>query len=104
MRAGGARAVPYKTYRARPISIGALIRDYWITSQPEANVRRHSQLICCGGCPMGWIDALKSHLLTLPDLAKFAIIIAALVGIPPLANRIRLPASVGLLFFGAILG
>ena len=53
---------------------------------------------------MGWIDALKSHLLTLPDLVKFAIIIAAFVGIPPLANRVRLPANVGLLFFGAILG
>ena len=53
---------------------------------------------------MGWIDALKSHLLELPDLVKFAIIIAAFVGIPPLANRVRLPASVGLLFFGAILG
>ena len=53
---------------------------------------------------MGWVDALKSQLLALPDLAKFAIIIAAFVGIPPLANRVRLPASVGLLLFGAILG
>jgi len=50
------------------------------------------------------LDSIKSHILTLPDLAKFAVIIAAIVGVPRLAARIRLPAMVGLLIFGVLLG
>ena len=52
----------------------------------------------------GLIDAIRSHVLALPDLAKFAVVVAAIVGIPPLAARIRLPAMVGLLLFGIALG
>jgi Kef-type K+ transport system membrane component KefB len=50
------------------------------------------------------LEAIKSHVLALPDLAKFAIIIAAIVGVPRLAARIRLPAMVGLLVFGVLWG
>ena len=50
------------------------------------------------------LDELKSHALTLPPLAKFAIMMAIIVGIPPLARRVRLPAMVGLLLSGVVLG
>jgi Kef-type K+ transport system membrane component KefB len=50
------------------------------------------------------LDAIRSHVLALPDLAKFAVIIAAIVGVPRLAVRIGLPPMVGLLLFGVILG
>src|SRR6201997_3758876 len=53
---------------------------------------------------MGLIDTIRSHVLSLPDLAKFAIVVAAIVGIPGLAARIRLPPMVGLLLFGVALG
>lgn len=53
---------------------------------------------------MDMLDAIRSHVLALPDLAKFAVIIAAIVGVPRLAARIRLPPMVGLLLFGVILG
>ena len=53
---------------------------------------------------MDLLDAIRSHVLALPDLAKFAIVIAAIVGVPRLAARIRVPPMVGLLLFGVILG
>jgi Kef-type K+ transport system membrane component KefB len=53
---------------------------------------------------MNLLDAIRSHVLALPDLAKFAVIIAAIVGVPRLAGRIGLPPMVGLLLFGVILG
>ena len=52
----------------------------------------------------GLIDEMRSHVLALPDLAKFAVIVAAIVGVPGLAARIRLPPMVGLLLFGVVLG
>ncbi len=52
----------------------------------------------------GLIDAMRSHVLALPDLAKFAVVVAAIVGVPRLAARIRLPPMVGLLLFGVALG
>jgi hypothetical protein len=36
-------------------------------------------------------DALRSTLAALPQLAKFAIALAVLVGTPPLARRVRIP-------------
>ena len=39
---------------------------------------------------MDVLDAIRSHVLALPDLAKFAVIIAAIVGVPRLADRIEL--------------
>jgi Kef-type K+ transport system membrane component KefB len=53
---------------------------------------------------MDLLDAIRSHVLALPDLAKFAVIIAAIVGVPRLAAHIGLPPMVGLLLFGVILG
>jgi Kef-type K+ transport system membrane component KefB len=53
---------------------------------------------------MDLLDAIRSHVLALPDLAKFAVIIAAIVGVPRLAVRIGVPPMVGLLLFGVALG
>ena len=52
---------------------------------------------------MEFFDTVRSYVLGLPDLAKFAIVIAVIVGIPPLARRVRIPDIVGLLLFGVIL-
>jgi Kef-type K+ transport system membrane component KefB len=53
---------------------------------------------------MEWLDAFKAHILALPNLAKFAIVVAAIVGVPALARRIWIPELVGLLVFGVLLG
>jgi Na+:H+ antiporter len=53
---------------------------------------------------MELLDALRSHVLALPPLAKFAIAIAVIVGVPPLSRRVGLPETVGLLLFGVVLG
>jgi len=47
---------------------------------------------------------LRSHDVSLPPLAKFAMAMAVIVGIPPLCRRARLPAVVGLLLCGVVLG
>jgi Kef-type K+ transport system membrane component KefB len=47
---------------------------------------------------------LRSQALSLPQLAKFALAMAIIVGIPPLSHRVRLPAVVGLLLRGVVLG
>ena len=49
-------------------------------------------------------DALRVHVLALPNLAKFAIALAIIAGVPPLARRAGLPEMVGLLLFGVVLG
>jgi Kef-type K+ transport system membrane component KefB len=46
----------------------------------------------------------RSQALATPSLAKFAIGMAIIVGIPPLCRRARLPAVVGLLLSGVVLG
>jgi Kef-type K+ transport system membrane component KefB len=53
---------------------------------------------------MELLEIIRSHALALPNLSKFAIGIALIVGIPPLCRRIRLPGVVGLLFVGVLLG
>jgi Na+:H+ antiporter len=50
------------------------------------------------------LEAIRSHVFALPDLAKFAVLVAAVVGVPRLAARVRLPPMVGLLLFGVLLG
>lgn len=50
------------------------------------------------------LDYLRSHDLALPNLAKFALALAIIVGVPPLSRWARLPAVVGLLLSGVILG
>ena len=47
---------------------------------------------------------LRSHALATPSLAKFALGMVIIVGIPPLCRRIRLPAVVGLLLCGVVMG
>jgi Kef-type K+ transport system membrane component KefB len=47
---------------------------------------------------------IEAHGLALPLLAKFAIGMAFIVGIPPLSRRLRLPAVVGLLLSGILIG
>src|SRR6476660_2319993 len=53
---------------------------------------------------MELLDALRSQVLTLPPLAKFAIAMAIIVGVPPVARRVSLPEMVGLLLSGVVLG
>src|SRR6516164_948814 len=53
---------------------------------------------------MEWLDAFRSHALTLPNLAKFAIILVLIVGVSALARRLRIPELVGLLVVGVLLG
>src|SRR6516165_2089417 len=53
---------------------------------------------------MAWLDALRSHLVALPNLAKFAIVMAIIAGAPALTRRLRFPEIVGLLVFGVLLG
>jgi Kef-type K+ transport system membrane component KefB len=50
-----------------------------------------------------WLDALRSHLVALPNMAKFAIVLAIIVGVPPLARRLRIPELIALLFFEILL-
>lgn len=44
------------------------------------------------------------YLLSLPALAKFAVGMAIIVGVPRLSRRVRLPAVVGLLLAGVVIG
>ena len=53
---------------------------------------------------MELLDALRSLVHALPPLAKFAIGMAIIVGVPPLARRVGIPEMVGLLLFGVVLG
>ncbi len=50
------------------------------------------------------LEVLRSHALLLPNLAKFAVGMAIIIGIPVLSRRARLPAVVGLLLSGVVLG
>ena len=53
---------------------------------------------------MEWLDAFRSHALALPNLAKFAVLLALIVGVPALARRLRIPELVGLVVVGLLLG
>src|SRR5215469_4530821 len=53
---------------------------------------------------MHFLDRLSAEVTALPSLAKFAIVLAIIVGVPALARRFRLPPMVVLLLFGVILG
>jgi Kef-type K+ transport system membrane component KefB len=50
------------------------------------------------------IALIRAHTSALPTLAKFAAIMAIIVGIPPLSRRVRLPDIVGLLLSGVLIG
>jgi Kef-type K+ transport system membrane component KefB len=47
---------------------------------------------------------IRDHLLTLPVLAKFALGVVMIVAIPRLCRRLHIPAAVGLLLGGVIIG
>ena len=49
-------------------------------------------------------DFIRDHLLTLPDLAKFALGLILIVTVPRLCRLARIPSSVGLLLGGVIIG
>jgi Kef-type K+ transport system membrane component KefB len=53
---------------------------------------------------MEWLDAFRSHALTLPNLAKLAVLLALIVVVPALARRFRIPELVGLVVVGLLLG
>src|SRR5947209_4479484 len=53
--------------------------------------------------PHAW-EGLRAQALAVPPLAKFALGMAMIAGIPPLCRRARLPAIVGLLLSGVALG
>src|SRR3974390_1057070 len=49
-------------------------------------------------------EAFRSHAVALPNLVKFAIVMAIIAGVPALTRRLRLPEGVGLLACGILLG
>jgi Na+:H+ antiporter len=53
---------------------------------------------------MEWLDAFRTHAMALPNLAKFALLLALIVGVPALARRLRIPELVGLVVVGLLLG
>jgi Kef-type K+ transport system membrane component KefB len=53
---------------------------------------------------MELLEWVRSHALALPTLAKFALAMAVIIGVPPLSKRLRLPAVVGLLLSGVVMG
>ena len=53
---------------------------------------------------MQTLDFIRAHLLALPSLTKFALLLGIIAGVPALSRRLRLPAAVGLLFAGLVIG
>jgi Kef-type K+ transport system membrane component KefB len=53
---------------------------------------------------MQWFDDIRSIMVDLPKLAKFAIAVAIIVSAPAIARRLRLPELVVLLGFGVLIG
>ena len=53
---------------------------------------------------MNLFEIIRRNLAALPRLAKSAVALAIIVGIPPLAWRVRIPGVVGLLLAGVVLG
>jgi Kef-type K+ transport system membrane component KefB len=53
---------------------------------------------------MEFFEWIRSHALALPKLAKFAMAMAVIVGVPRLSRRVHLPAVVGLLLSGVVMG
>jgi Kef-type K+ transport system membrane component KefB len=50
------------------------------------------------------LEWIRSHALALPQLAKVALAMAIIVGVPPLSRRLRLPSVVGFLLSGVVIG
>jgi Kef-type K+ transport system membrane component KefB len=54
--------------------------------------------------PMDVLEYIRSNAVALPQLTKFALRMAFIFGVLALSRRLRLPAVVGLLFSGVVLG
>jgi Kef-type K+ transport system membrane component KefB len=52
----------------------------------------------------GVLQYLSAHVTSLPPMVRFIIALAAIFVMPPLSRRLKLPAVVGLLFAGILLG
>src|SRR5215469_13605182 len=50
------------------------------------------------------LEFVRMHLAAWPPLAKAAVALALIVGVPPLSRRIRIPSAVGLLLAGVAIG
>lgn len=50
------------------------------------------------------LDFVRMHLMAWPPLAKAAVALALIVGVPPLSKRVRIPSVVGLLLAGVAIG
>lgn len=50
------------------------------------------------------LEWIRAHAQALPHLAIFALALAIIVGVPPLSRKLRLPAVVGLLLSGILIG
>jgi Kef-type K+ transport system membrane component KefB len=66
----------------------------------EANLCRYGGVIALSGMT----EFLRSHAIALPTLAKFAIAMAIIVWVPRLSRRVHIPAVVGLLLSGIVIG
>jgi Kef-type K+ transport system membrane component KefB len=68
----------------------------------------HSQLVCnipgSESYRMEILYFVRTHLLAWPTLAKAAVALALIVGVPPLSRRLRIPGIVGLLLAGVLIG
>ena len=53
---------------------------------------------------MDALDFIRSHALAMPQLTKFALGMAVIFGVSALSRRVGIPAVVGLLFSGVVLG
>lgn len=53
---------------------------------------------------MEFLDFVRMHLLGWPTLAKAAIALALIVGVPPLSQRLKIPGVDGLLLAGVVIG
>jgi Kef-type K+ transport system membrane component KefB len=42
--------------------------------------------------------------VALPNLAKFAVVMAAIAGVPAISRRFRIPELIGRLAFGVLIG
>jgi Kef-type K+ transport system membrane component KefB len=52
----------------------------------------------------GFAEYLRTHVTSLPPLARFAVALATVFLIPPLSRRLKLPSVVGLMLAGTALG
>src|SRR5215471_16467092 len=52
----------------------------------------------------GMVESLRLHITHLPSIVRFAVALAAILLMPSLSRRLKLPDVVGVLFAGIILG